>query len=214
MPRASRLGIAGLAVVAFVSAAPGCGRSPAQAATVSALTARPGLAQLPAAGPPRRIWYKGPKVPQIAFPDGGRRPIRSLLDVPHAMTFGDYVWNEDGVPPGPLWVRVDIGAQLISVFRGEHEIGTAVILYGGNGKPTPVGAFHVLQKAKDYVSHTYDAPMPFMLRLTSDGVAIHASNVREGWATHGCIGVPLDFAKRLFAEAHLGDSVLVTSAKS
>jgi lipoprotein-anchoring transpeptidase ErfK/SrfK len=128
------------------------------------------------------------------------------------MTFGDYVWDDNGVPPGPLWVRVDINAQLISVFRGEHEIGTAVILYGGNGKPTPIGAFHVLQKAKDYVSHTYDAPMPFMLRLTSDGVAIHASNVREGWATHGCIGVPLEFAKRLFTAAHLGDSVLITGA--
>jgi lipoprotein-anchoring transpeptidase ErfK/SrfK len=127
------------------------------------------------------------------------------------MTFGDYVWDENGVPPGALWVRVDIGAQLISVFRGENEIGTAVILYGGNGKPTPVGAFHVLQKAKDYVSHTYDAPMPFMLRLTDDGVAIHASNVRAGWATHGCIGVPMDFARRLFGEARLGDAVLITS---
>lgn len=208
MPRPGRFGVAGLAVVALASAAPGCGSS-AQAAPVSSPAARP-----PASRPAPRIWYKGPKVPQIAFPDGGRRPIRSLLDVPHAMTFGDYVWDEDGVPPGPVWVRVDIGAQLISVFRGEHEIGTAVILYGGNGKPTPIGAFRVLQKAKDYVSHTYDAPMPFMLRLTSDGVAIHASNVREGWATHGCIGVPMDFARRLFAEAHLGDAVLITSARS
>jgi lipoprotein-anchoring transpeptidase ErfK/SrfK len=43
-------------------------------------------------------------------------------------------------------------------------------------------------------------------------VAIHASNVREGWATHGCIGVPMDFAKRLFGEAHLGDAVLITGA--
>jgi hypothetical protein len=162
-----------------------------------------------------RVWYRGPNPPQIALPGGGRRPVRSLLNVPHAMAFGDYVWDEDGVPPGPVWVRIDIGAQLISVFRGGHEIGTAVILYGGMGKPTPVGAFHILQKAKDYVSHTYDAPMPFMLRLTSDGVAIHASNVRPGWATHGCIGVPMDFAKRLFAAARLGDTVLITSdAKS
>ncbi len=128
------------------------------------------------------------------------------------MTYGDYVWDEDGVPAGPLWVRVDIRAQLISVFRGEHEIGTAVILYGGMGKPTPVGAFHILQKAKDYQSHTYDAPMPFMLRLTSDGVALHASNVRPGWATHGCIGAPMEFAKRLFAAARLGDVVLITGA--
>jgi lipoprotein-anchoring transpeptidase ErfK/SrfK len=73
----------------------------------------------------------------------------------------------------------------------------------------------VLQKAKDYHSRTYDAPMPFMLRLTDDGVAIHASSVKEGWATHGCIGVPMEFARRLFALAKLGDSVeIVSSSKT
>jgi hypothetical protein len=160
----------------------------------------------------KRIWYPASSPQQLAFPDGSRRTVRSLLDTPHPMAFGDWVWDETGVPPGPIWVRVDIGAQLISVFRGEHEIGTAVILYGGNGKPTPVGAFHVLQKARDYHSITYDAPMPFMLRLTRDGVAIHASNVRPGWATHGCIGAPADFAQRLFAAAALGDTVLITNS--
>lgn len=212
MPKVKAVWLAVLALAA-VSIAPACSRAPAAARPVSAPVAEVSGAQPAGARPySPRIWYRGLKVPQVAFPDGGRRPIRSLLDVRHAMTFGDYVWDENGVPPGPIWIRVDIDAQLISVFRGEHEIGTAVILYGGNGKPTPVGAFHVLQKAKDYVSHTYDAPMPFMLRLTNDGVAIHASVVREGWATHGCIGVPTDFAKRLFGETRLGDAVLITAA--
>jgi hypothetical protein len=201
-----------LAVVALaVSAGSGCDRAPTPVKPSAALIALASGTPSTAAPPAARIWYRGQDIPQIAFPDGSRHAIRSLLDVPHAMTFGDYVWDENGVPPGPLWVRVDIGAQLISVFRGEHEIGTAVILYGGNGKPTPVGGFHVLQKAKDYVSHTYDAPMPFALMLTKDGVAIHASNVRQGWATHGCIGVPMDFAKRLFGETRLGDAVLIIS---
>jgi hypothetical protein len=186
-------------------------RALALAATLIALALAPVAQSAPVQAPAgHRVRYLGPKAPQIVFPDGGRRSIRSLLDVPRPMAFGDYVWDEAGVPPGPLWVRVDIGAQLISVFRGEHEIGTAVILYGGLGKPTPVGAFHIKQKARDYVSHTYDAPMPFMLRLTDDGVAVHASTVRPGWATHGCIGVPPAFAERLFAEARLGDTVLIT----
>jgi hypothetical protein len=191
---------AGLMLAVLASSALCAGRAPARAAPTATASAQPSGGH--------RVWYENPR--QLAFPDGSRRSIRSLLGVPHAMAFGDFVWDEAGVPSGPLWIRVDIGAQLISVFRGEHEIGTAVILYGGNGKPTPVGAFHVLQKAKDYVSHTYDAPMPFMLRLTSDGVAIHASDVRLGWATHGCIGVPRAFAERLFAEARLGDTVLIT----
>jgi len=136
-------------------------------------------------------------------------PIQSVLDVPSRMTFGDYVWNEKGAAAGPIWVRVDLGRQLISVFRGGHEIGTAVILFGANGKETPLGDFPILQKAAQYHSHTYDAEMPFMLRLTNDGVAIHASNVREGWATHGCIGVPRAFAEKLFGAVKLGDPVTI-----
>jgi lipoprotein-anchoring transpeptidase ErfK/SrfK len=132
-----------------------------------------------------------------------------MLDVREPMTFGDFVWNDQGVPGGPVWVRIDLSKQLISVFRGGHEIGTAVILYGGNGKPTPSGDFTVLQKAADYHSRTYDAAMPYMVRLTEDGVAIHASNVREGWATHGCIGVPREFARHLYDAVKLGDRVSI-----
>ena len=45
------------------------------------------------------------------------------------------------MPAGRLWIRVDREAQLISVFRGQHEIGTAVIIYGATEKPTPSGTF-------------------------------------------------------------------------
>jgi lipoprotein-anchoring transpeptidase ErfK/SrfK len=44
-------------------------------------------------------------------------------------------------------------------------------------------------------------------------VAIHASEVEWGNATHGCIGVPLAFAKLLFAQAKLGTRVIITSGK-
>src|SRR5438034_11767308 len=61
------------------------------------------------------------------------RPVKSLLDVPQPMTYGQFVWNDRGVAPGPVWVRVDLGSQILSVFRSGHEIGTAVILYGTDG---------------------------------------------------------------------------------
>ena len=51
--------------------------------------------------------------------------------------------------------------------------------------------------------------MPFMLRLTRDGVAIHASHVRKGAATHGCIGVAEPFARRLYRQMQVGDQVAV-----
>jgi len=143
------------------------------------------------------------------------RPIKSILNVPAQMHYGDYRWDDSGVPAGPTWIRVDLDAQLLSVFRAGHEIGTAVILYGADGVETPTGKFPILAKFKDHRSATYDnAPMPYTLRLTGDGVSIHASNVRWGYATHGCIGVPEAFAAKLFAAASLGDDVLISRGKS
>ena len=142
------------------------------------------------------------------------RPIKTILNVPQPMRYGDFVWNDRGVPTGPTWIRVDLKSQLVSVFRSGHEIGTAVILYGGDGVPTPTGKFPILAKFKDHQSATYDAAMPYTLRLTGDGVSIHASNVRWGYATHGCIGVPQGFAEKLFAAASVGDEVLIVGGKS
>jgi len=142
------------------------------------------------------------------------RPIESILNVPARMRYGDFRWDETGVPVGPTWVRVDLSSQLLSVFRGGHEIGTAVILYGASSVPTPTGKFPILAKLKDHRSATYDAPMPYTLRLTADGVSIHASNVRWGYATHGCIGVPAAFAAKLFDAVKLGDEVQVVGGDS
>jgi lipoprotein-anchoring transpeptidase ErfK/SrfK len=137
------------------------------------------------------------------------RPIKSVLNVPARMQYGDYRWNDSGVPNGPTWIRVDLKSQILSVFRGGNEIGTAVILYGADSVPTPVGKFPIQAKLKDHRSATYDAPMPYTLRLTADGVSIHASDVRWGYATHGCIGIPKDFAAKLFSAASVGDEVLI-----
>lgn len=196
-----------------------CGAAACIALTAAKVSERPRPPTPPAAVPaaPRlvedksRIRYADGAAPELTLPGGNRRAIHSLLKISGPMQFGGYVWDDRGIAQGPVWVRVDMSRQLISVFRGGDEIGSAVILYGAKGKPTPAGAFTVLQKAKDYHSRTYDAPMPYMLRLTNDGVAIHASNVREGWATHGCIGIPAEFASRLFAAMQVGDAVFIVT---
>lgn len=159
-----------------------------------------------------RIFLTRPQLRQAIADGTFDRPVKSLLAVRAPLQFGDYAWDDRGVPAGPTWVRVDLGSQLISVFRAGHEIGTSVIVYGADGLPTPKGKFPILAKLKDHRSGTYDAPMPYTLRLTADGVSIHGSNVRWGSATHGCIGVPLPFAQRLFAVAHVGDEVMIVGS--
>lgn len=156
-----------------------------------------------------RIWYPEGHFPSLAMGGEERRTVRSLLAQGQAMYFGDYIWDDVGKPNDPVWIRVDLKHQLMSVFRGRDEIGSAVILYGTDGKPTPTGNFTVIEMAKEHRSSLYDAEMPFMLRLTNDGVAIHASDVVEGSATHGCIGLPVGFAERLFNVAARGDVVAI-----
>jgi len=139
--------------------------------------------------------------------------IRRILPINGPIRYGEWHWDEAGVPPGPLVVTVDLQARVISVFRAGYEIGTAAVLLGTGEFPTPTGVFPISQKDEHHISNIYDAPMPYMLRLTQDGVTIHGSNVRNGFASHGCIGVPIDFAKLLFEHAHLGDRVYITRGK-
>lgn len=140
--------------------------------------------------------------------------VRRVLPIDGPFTHGRWVWDEDGAPPaGPLVVTIDLDAQVLSVFRDGYEIGAAVVLYGADWKPTPLGALKITEKDADHVSNLYGAPMPYMLRLTNDGISIHGSDVQEGAATHGCIGVPTAFAKKLFAVARLGDRVIITNGK-
>lgn len=141
--------------------------------------------------------------------------VKSILPINEPIRFGKFYWDESRAPAqGPLVVTVDLTARVISVFRDGHEIGAAAILKGYGDKPTPTGVFPISEKDADHVSNIYDAPMPWMMRLTNDGVSIHGSKVEKGYATNGCIGVPDDFAEKLFRIAKVGDKVIVTDGKT
>lgn len=134
---------------------------------------------------------------------------KSLLVTGRALGFGEYVWNDDGIPPGDLIVWIDLERQLGSVFRGGHEIGTSVILYGDDDHATPTGRLAILNKDRHYHSRAYNAPMPYAMFVTADGVAIHGSQMASGRATHGCVGLPEDFARVLFSHVKIGDIVTI-----
>ncbi|WP_239016961.1 L,D-transpeptidase family protein [Sphingomonas ginkgonis] len=156
-----------------------------------------------------RLFFHAGTGPSFDAGNGQKRQVKSLLNISRPMKYGDFVWNDKNVPAGSAWVLVDLRRQTMSVFRGGAEIGTAVTLYGVDDRPTPTGRFTVLARAKDHRSSVYDAPMPYTLRLTNDGVSIHGSDVREGLGTHGCLGIPLEFARRVFDQISRGDDVFI-----
>lgn len=140
--------------------------------------------------------------------------IKRILPIKGAIKYGEWHWDEAGVPAGPIVITVDLDARVISVFRNGYEIGTAAVLLGTEDKPTPLGVFPITQKDRNHVSNLYDAPMPYMMRLTNDGITLHGSKVEWGYASHGCVGMPEPFAGKVFGVAKVGDRVFITRGKT
>jgi L,D-transpeptidase catalytic domain len=140
--------------------------------------------------------------------------IKRILPISGPIKYGEWHWDDANVPEGPIVLTVDLDARVISIFKGGYEIGAAATLLGTQEKPTPTGVFPITQKKRHHVSNLYDAPMPYMQRLTNDGISLHATQVELGYASHGCIGMPEEFAKKVFATTKLGDRVFITRGKT
>ena len=178
----------------------------------------PAVSTLASAHPPSRPAALAPtlrpaSVPVAAQASRGSLPdiqVHTELPIVQWLRPGEFAWNDDGVPAGPTTIVVNIRARVLSVYRAGFEIGRSSIVYGIDSKPTPFGTFPILEKDADHVSNLYaGAEMPHMLRLTWDGIAIHGSEIADDLATHGCIGLPKEFAALLFKAASIGDKVVV-----
>ena len=141
--------------------------------------------------------------------------IKRILPISGPIKYGEWHWDDAGVPDGPVVMTVDLEARVISVFQGGYEIGAAAVLLGTEDHPTPLGTFPILSKERHNVSEKYNnAPMPWTLRLTWDGVAIHGgSSVENGYASHGCVAAPDGFMDKLYKVAAKGDTVVITRGK-
>ena len=127
---------------------------------------------------------------------------------------GQYVWEANGALAGPLLLTINLTAQRIMVYRDGALIAASSISTGSAGRDTPTGVFTILEKKVTHRSSTYDnAPMPFMQRLTSKGIAIHAGDLPGYPASHGCIRLPNEFAKLLYGVTELGTPVMITDDK-
>lgn len=159
-----------------------------------------------------------PTVPPSPAPETAKADeafvVRRILPIDGPIKYGEWHWDDKNVPEGPIVVTVDLDARVLSVFRNGYEIGATAVLLGTEDKPTPLGTFPITEKDRDHVSSIYTgAPMPYMQRLTNDGITLHGSDVELGYASHGCIGMPVSFAARLFRTTKLGDIVYVTRGK-
>jgi hypothetical protein len=128
---------------------------------------------------------------------------------------GEYLWHPEISPTGPIVLVVSLDEQRAYVYRNGIAIGLTTISSGKAGHETPTGVFTILQKDKDHKSNLYNsAPMPYMQRLTWDGIALHGGSrpgIRPRMAACAC---RRRFAQKLFSETQRGDTVVVADAKS
>jgi len=139
--------------------------------------------------------------------DGVTMPIEQAAS---ELSANQFVWNDKDTGEA-VSIVVSLATQRAFVYRGDRMVAATTISSGKGGNDTPPGTYPILQKNEKHRSNLYDdAPMPFMQRLTWDGIAIHAGANPGFPASHGCIRVPTGFAKRLFAVTSLGTTVTVT----
>lgn len=128
---------------------------------------------------------------------------------------GQFIWKPELSKTGPMVLLVSIPEQRAFVYRNGVAIGASTVSTGKQGHETPTGVFTILQKDAKHHSNLYNnAPMPYMERLTWGGVALHAGNLPGYPASHGCVRMPLEFAKLLFFETSMGTTVVVAGEKS
>lgn len=149
-----------------------------------------------------------------------------------------YQWNGKGRTA--THVKININEQKAHVFSGKEEIGWATVATGIFKYPTPVGDFKVMEKVVDKKSNLFGktytsggklvnsdakmgrdpipeggrfegARMPYYMRLTGDGVGMHAGPIpKPGYrASHGCIRMPRSFAPLIFASVSVGTPVSI-----
>src|SRR3954449_12291290 len=123
---------------------------------------------------------------------------------------GEYWWQPQLSPSGPLVVLVSVSEQVMHVYRNGILIGRSTVSTGSQGHATPGGVFEILQKQQEYYSKKYDdAPMPNMQRLTWSGIAMHSGNLPGYPASHGCVRMPYDFSTLLFSITGNGGTVVI-----
>ena len=128
---------------------------------------------------------------------------------------GEYVWEPERAPDGPLLIVASVTEQVVYVYRNGIRIARSSVSTGRPGHSTPTGVFTILEKEVHHTSSIYKgAEMPYMERVTWGGIALHAGDLPGYPDSHGCVRLPLEFSKLLFGVTMKGATVIIADDHS
>src|SRR5205809_942672 len=128
---------------------------------------------------------------------------------------GQYVWEPERAPEGPLLIVASVTEQVAYVYRNGICIARSSVSTGRPGHPTPTGVFTILEKEVHHTSSIYkSAEMPYMERVTWGGIVLHAGDLPGYPDSHGCVRLPFEFSKLLFGVTMKGATVIIADTHS
>ena len=111
-------------------------------------------------------------------------------------------------------ILIDLSQQKAYAIKNGEILFEGHISSGKKGHETPVGDYKILQKKRTHISNLWPKPkggakMPYMLRLSNSGIAMHLGYVPLKPVSHGCVRMKSGFAQKMYRWAKVGMPVYI-----
>ena len=114
-----------------------------------------------------------------------------------------------GPSPDQLRIEISLASQRIALVKNGVPIYLTQCSTGRQGYSTRTGQFVITEKKRNHRSTIYHVEMPYFMRLSCLDFGMHAGFVPNYPASHGCIRLPSEAARKFFSEIPIGTLVTV-----
>jgi ankyrin repeat protein len=114
-----------------------------------------------------------------------------------------------GPSPDRLRLEISLALQRVALVKDGVPIYRTQCSTGRPGYSTKRGEFVITNKERNHRSTIYHVDMPYFMRLSCLDFGMHAGYVPNHPASHGCIRLPEDAARKFFSEIPVGTVVTV-----
>jgi len=114
-----------------------------------------------------------------------------------------------GPSPDRLRLEISLGLQRVALVKDGVQVYRTHCSTGRPGYSTKRGEFVITNKERYHRSTIYHVDMPYFMRLSCLDFGMHAGYVPNYPASHGCIRLPEEAARRFFSELPVGTLVTV-----
>src|SRR4029450_3024697 len=114
-----------------------------------------------------------------------------------------------GPSPDQLRVEISLALQRVALVKNGVPVYRTQCSTGRQGYATRRGDFVITNKERNHRSTLYHVEMPYFMRLSCLDFGMHAGIVPNYPASHGCIRLPEEAARKFFSEIPVGTLVTV-----